>query len=108
MKGLWRELSSFPSRWKELGEALKDPTTREALERAMTRFAHARSEALVDLGDFQEWSKRCRELKERALERADELWAQVREGVEGRGGRFYMAPSEEEARKYIGEAVQSA
>jgi L-lactate dehydrogenase complex protein LldF len=96
----------LPSRWKELGEVLKDPTMREALERAMARFAHARGEALVGLGDFQEWSRRCRELKEGALGRADDLWTRVREGVEARGGQFYMASHGDEARKYIGEAIQ--
>ena len=95
----------MPPRWERLREVLKDPIMREALERAMTRFAHARGEALVGLGDFQDWSKRCRDLKERALEGADDLWAQVKKGVESKGGHFYMASHGDEARKYIGEAI---
>ncbi len=106
MKAIFKELKEYPSRWRRLQEVMKDPIMREALERAMTRFAEGRAQVVGTLGDFQEWVNRCRDLKNRALDRSEELWDRVREGVEARGGTFFLASDARSAREYIGRLAQ--
>ena len=108
MKGVFQELREYPARWRRLEEVVRNPILREALERAMTRFAQGRAQALGSLGDFREWTERCRELKDRALERSQELWDRVKERVEAQGGTFYLAPHAQGAREYIGKLAQES
>jgi len=107
MRALFKELKEYPSRWRRLQEVVKDPVMREALERAMTRFAEGRSQVLGSLGDFPGLVDKCRDLKDRALDRSEDLWKKVGEGIEARGGIFYLAPDAQSAREYIGGLAQS-
>lgn len=108
MRAILKELREYPSRWKRLQEVMRDPIMREALERAMTRFAEGRSQVLETLGDFQEWVEKCRDLKDRALANSGALWERVKEGVEARGGSFYLAPHAQAAREYIGSLARES
>ncbi len=87
---------------------VRNPIMREALERAMTRFAQGRAQALEGLGDFQELVELCRDMKDRALDRSRELWDRVQNGVVARGGTFYLAPDAQAAREYIGRLAREA
>ena len=108
MRGVLRDLREYPSRWRKLQEVVRNPIMREALERAMTRFVEGRALALEGLGDFQEWVDRCREMKDRALEKSQELWDKVKEEVEARGGTFYLALDAQAAKEYIGRLAQES
>ena len=106
--GVWRDLKGYVASWERLQQVVTNETLREALERAMNRFAQGREKALDEWGDFQAWVEKGRERKDRALAKADQLWEQVKKGLEERGGKLFMAPNASAAREYIGKVAQTS
>ena len=106
--GVWRDLKGYVASWERLQAVATNRTLREALERAMNRFAQGREKALGEWGDFQAWVEEGKERKDRALAQADQLWEQVKKGLEERGGKVFMASDASAAREYIGEVARAS
>jgi L-lactate dehydrogenase complex protein LldF len=101
LREVWRLLGIPVERWDSLREKVNDPNLRQALANATTRFAARREEALRGVGDFAKVQRRGREIKERALARAEELWASIEQQFTSRGGVVHHAATAEDARSII-------
>ncbi len=80
---------------------LDNPSIREALRRAAQRFAEGRERTIPELGNFSEVRRKTRTIKERALERADEIWLRVASRLVDDGVVFVEAVDAQDAREKI-------
>ena len=108
LREVWRLLGLPVERWDSLREKVEDPNLRQALTNATTRFATRREEALRGVGDFAKVQERGREIKERALAKAEELWVSIESQFTRRGGVIHHAATAEEARNIIKEMAEEA
>ena len=108
LREIWRLLGVPVDRWDSLREKIEDPNLREALSNATHRFATRRRDALEGVGDFKRVQDRGRDIKDRALNRAEELWESVETCFVARGGVIHHAATAEEARGIIRGIAEEA
>lgn len=93
---------------EEIKAYLEDPNIREALRRATKRFAEGREKTIAEIGNFKEIRKKTREIKEKALEKTDELWTHIVATFHDRGATVLEAVDAKDACEKIYKALNGA
>ena len=92
--------------YEKIETALKEMSKREALYRAMKRGRDNRAAAIEGLPGGDAFRKRAREIKDRCLDRQDELLEGFAGHVRSRGSKVYLAEDGMAAIEYILEVCR--
>ncbi|OEV27275.1 (4Fe-4S)-binding protein, partial [Streptomyces nanshensis] len=97
-------MPSFPGAAKD---ALADTQLRKNLAHATATIRGKRTDAVGELGDWQELREAGRAIKERTLRHLDRYLLQLEERVTAAGGRVHWARDAEEASRIVVDLVRS-
>lgn len=93
---------------RRVAQALGDDFLRDAVALGTRNQAAARAAALEQLGDWQHWRERAREIRARAIANLDHYLDQITRNVTARGGQVHRARTADQARRIIAGILDDA